>query len=248
LEKLHQDLGLAERLQKSKLPLRFPEMKGMRVSSRYMAGMRSGGDYFDLAESQDKGQVSWVLTDSSSYGLSSAVLSVLMRVMMKLSAQEVRSSSEVLRKIRDELLLPLSEKDRLSIFYGTLSRKDYKLRFSNLGQISVFYAPPGKSFQHFPSQGAPLSKNEHEIPAQEMEIALEPGGRLALISDGFPEILGSAENVQRILNQFREKEPKDCLNELVYGIKAGFAEPDDLPAQDCTAVIVDIDARVLRLS
>lgn len=127
IQELHEDLKLAERLQKSRLPQRFPELKGMKVASRYAAGARSGGDHFDLAESQDGNVLSMVLTDSSSYGLSSAVLGALIRVANRLSAEQVRSSVDTVRKIREELVATLKEKDRLSLFYGVLSRKDYRL-------------------------------------------------------------------------------------------------------------------------
>ncbi|HUP56219.1 MAG TPA: hypothetical protein VM598_02125, partial [Bdellovibrionota bacterium] len=121
IAELHEDLKLAERLQKGRLPTRFPDMKGFKVTSRYAAGMRSGGDHFDLAESRDGQTLSIVLSDSSSYGLSSAVLGALMRVANKLSADTARSSLDTVARIREEVLATLKEKDRLSLFYGVLS-------------------------------------------------------------------------------------------------------------------------------
>jgi hypothetical protein len=56
IHRLKEDLQLAERLQKAKLPIRFPEMKDFKPASRYLAGARSGGDYFDLAESANGSQ------------------------------------------------------------------------------------------------------------------------------------------------------------------------------------------------
>jgi HEPN domain-containing protein len=39
VERLQDDLQLAERLQKAKLPTRFPKVKGCQISSRYLAGI-----------------------------------------------------------------------------------------------------------------------------------------------------------------------------------------------------------------
>src|SRR5579885_535062 len=103
IQELHEDLKLAERLQKSRLPQRFPDMKGMKVASRYAAGARSGGDHFDLAESKDGNTLSMVLTDSSSYGLSSAVLGALMRVANRISTEQARSSLSTVTQIREEI-------------------------------------------------------------------------------------------------------------------------------------------------
>lgn len=247
LERLHDDLRLAERLQKSKVPVRFPELKGFKVGSRYLAGMKAGGDHFDLAESRDGNQLSMVLSDSSSYGLSSAVLSVLMRVAMKLTAEEARSCRETMKRIHEELALTLGEKDRLSLFYGTLSRKDYRLRFLNLGSSSAFYAPPKGGFAELPIQGDVITQKSGLPGEGEGEIVLLPESRLVLVSDGFVEAAGGPGKLRVLLDKYREKEAVDSLNEMVFQVKSKFAEPDDLPAQDCTAAVFDVDARVMRV-
>jgi len=239
---LKDDFKLAERLQKSNLPARFPEVRGFKVAQRYLAGMKSGGDHFDLGDSKDGNQLSIVLTDSSSYGLSSAVLSTLMRVTMKLSVEEVRSSSETVRRIQDELKATLTEKDKLSLFYGVLSRKDYRLRYLN------FYAPTGGSFTELKSGGEAITASTTDISVQESEVVLEPSGRLALISDGFADVIGGSDKVRALLNEFRSLDAKDALNEMVFRVKSQFVEDDDMPAQDCTGVIFDLDARLIRLA
>lgn len=252
IESLKSDLQLAERLQKSKLPVRFPQIKGFRLANRYMAGMRSGGDHFDLAESTDRAQLSMVLSDSSSYGLSSAVLSVLMRVAMKLTFEEARSCADTVHRILDELRLALGEKDKLSLFYGVVSRRDFKLRFVNIGTSCALHAKKGGEFQLLPSNGMAITSSLIAALAptqlEELGMTLEPDDRLALISDGFVEMVGGIEPLKKILNELRAKEAVDSVNELVYRVKATFTDPDDMAAQDCTAVIFDVDAKMLRLA
>lgn len=248
VERFKNDLQLAERLQKSRLPIRFPEIKDMKVASRYLAGMRSGGDHFDLAESKNGQQLSIVLSDASSYGLSGAMLSVLMSVAVKLSAEEVRSSSETVKRIHQELTTTLNDKDKLSLFYGVLSRKDLKLRFLNLGTSCAFVAPQNGEFKRLPSQGGPITRAGGFSAGEEGEIGLNPSDRFALISDGYIDVLGGPDKTCDLLNRFREKELNDTLNELVFAVKSRFAEPDDMPEQDCTAVIFDVDPKVLRLA
>ncbi|MCM2323678.1 MAG: SpoIIE family protein phosphatase [Oligoflexia bacterium] len=247
IARLKEDLKLAERLQRSKVPSRFPEVRGFKIGSRYLAGMRSGGDHFDLAESRDGQQLSMVLSDSSSYGLSSAVLSVLMKVAMKLSVEEVRSARETVRKIQEELALTLGEKDRLSLFYGIVSRRDYKLRYLNLGSSCALLAPPKEDFIEISSQGPAITQKGGMPDGSENEVTLLPESRLALVSDGFVECVGGMPAVLEILNRHRAGDAVDCINELVYKVKEKFTEPDDLPAQDCTAVLFDVDARVMRV-
>lgn len=247
LERLQEDLKLAERLQKNRIQKQFHEIRGFKVAHRYLAGMKSGGDHFDLAESRDGQQVSVVLSDSSSYGLSSAVLSVFMRVVMKLSSEEVRSCSETVKRIREELLLTLGDQDQLSLFYAVISKKNYQLRYVNLGNSSVFYAPPSAEFQELPKQGDAIRKAA-ATDLLEGSLSIEPEGRLAMISDGWVEGLGGKMGLLECLNQYRDQEAIDLMNEITYRIKSGFSEPDDLPAQDCTALVMDVDSRVIRLT
>ncbi len=246
IERLQEDLKLAERLQKSKVPSRFPDVKGFRIASRYLAGMKSGGDHFDLAESQDGNLLSVVLTDSSTYGLSSNVLAVLMRVAMKLSANEARSCQDTVRKIHEELALTLGAKDKLSLFYGVLSRKDYKMRYLNLGTSMAFYCAPGKSFEPLHAHSGLITQTSGMPAVEEVELCLEPGGRLIVLSDGFIDAGGGVQDMVALLSRFRDRESEDLLNELVFAVKSKFTESDDVPQQDCSAAIFDVDARIIR--
>jgi serine phosphatase RsbU (regulator of sigma subunit) len=196
--------------------------------------------------------LSVVLTDSSSYGLSSALTSALMRVAARLSTEDSRSCSETVRRIQADLQATLADKDRFSMFYGVVSRKDYRLRYVHFGDSVVAYAAPGESsFRILSAQGPTLRKSTPDAPAalEECVLPLQPGGRLVLLSDGFVEASGGTPaQALALLSKFRDREAKDSLNELVYRVKSVFQAADDMPAQDCTAVVLDVDARVIRLA
>jgi len=252
---LSQDVQLAERLQKGCLPRRFPEVKNFQVVSRYLAGAASGGDYFDLAESSQGGGVqeaqslSIFLSNSSSYGLSSSILSILLKVTLKLSQEQeggLARPSQVLRRVYDELLLVLGEKDQLSLFYGTISRSDLVLRYVHLGKSTAYFAPPKQGFTELPKQGGVIHKGVASLEVIENEIELLPEGRLALISGGFEVACGGALKLQKILQGFRRREAVDTLNELVFHAKASMDPDKGMPERDCSAVIFDVESRLLR--
>ncbi|MBU6376554.1 MAG: SpoIIE family protein phosphatase [Bdellovibrionales bacterium] len=253
MERLREDMAVAERLQKARLPVRFPEIKGFKVTSRYLAGLKSGGDYFDLAESADGRQLAMILTDSSSYGLSSAVVSGVVRVASRLSVEQARSVRELVRAFYEELLVPLGPTDRLSLFYGVLSRKDYVLRYLNLGDSRAFFRPAGKSFTVLPAQGGPLSLgSRHSLGQsgvlQEAQLQLAPQDRVVLLSDGYLELLGGEHRACALLEQFSSRAPEDLLNELAFQTKSRLSDPrEDLPAQDSSALVFDVDSKVMRL-
>jgi serine phosphatase RsbU (regulator of sigma subunit) len=253
IDRLREDMSVAERLQKARLPVRFPEIKGFKVTSRYLAGMKSGGDYFDLAESSDGRQLALILTDSSSYGLSSAVVSSIVRVASRLTVEQSRSVRELVRAFYEELLTPLGPSDRLSMFYGVLSRKDYVLRYLNLGSSRAFHRSGSGRFTMLPCQGGPLSQgSRHSLGGsavlQEASLTLAPSDRLVLLSDGYLELLGGEDPARELLDRFAHKPAEDLLNELAFQTKSRLANPrEELPAQDSSALVFDVDAKVMRL-
>lgn len=248
LKGLDEDVQLAERLQKAKLPNRYPAVRGLQIRSRYLAGLK-GSDHFDLAESKDNSKISILMSDSSSYGLSSAFLSTLMRMTMKLSRDEARSSLDTVKLIADELMLGLKEKDRLAIFYGILNRKDFRFRYLHLGGSAFLHARKGKGFEIHASHGDPLSLANQDISSySEKEILLEPEDRIVLLSDGFIEACGGLMEAKALLDPYRTKDSADITNELVFRVKKKMADPEDMPPQDCTALVFDVDAKLLRLA
>jgi hypothetical protein len=248
LDRLRADLALAERMQTARRKTRFPDIQGMKVHSRYFAGMKSGGEFFDLAESKSKfGPIAWVLSDSSSYGLSSIVLGVLVRVIMKLASDQPMGCIDAVKRVWDEVLVTLGEKDELSLFYGILSRKDLKLRYVNFGHSRVFHAADADEFAMLPGKSAPLSREHGPDTVIEREISLSPKDRIVLLSDGFLETCGGEKGALKVLNAHRALPQAKLLNELAYGVKGKLAD-DDMPAQDCTAVVADLDSKLLKLA
>ncbi len=245
---LDEDVKLAERLQKARLPNRYPAVRGLQIRSRFLAGLK-GGDHFDLAESKDNSRISILMSDSSSFGLSSAFLSALMRMTMKLSRDEARPASETVKLIADELILGLKEKDRLAIFYGILNRKDFRFKYLHLGQTAFFHARKGKGFEIHAAHGESLSvANADPTKFQEQEVILEPEDRIVLLSDGFIEACGGLVEAKTLLDPLRDKDSADLTNELVFRVKKKMIDPEDLPPQDCTSLVFDVDAKLLRLA
>lgn len=248
LQNLHRDLEVVERLQRARAPKRFESVGGIAIAQRYLAGARSGGDHFDLAQSKDARTVSMVLTDASSYGLSSAVLSALVRVSLVLSKEGIRSAQETLTLLRGELLEALSPKDSLSVIYGVLSRRDYSFRYVHQGSSQLYYCDraAGGVWIQLESHGDALRAGGTETAFREQCVMLAPGSRLLLLSDGFVEGVGGDQETKKLLQSLRLEESEKLVTELVYQVKKRFPEEDEMPVQDCTVAVLDIPSRLLR--
>ena len=246
IESLRGDLEVAQRLQKSRHPKRFPDFKGLKFQSRYLAGMKSGGDFFDIGESKNGKALSMVLTDSSSHGLSSAVLGALSRLARKLSLEDTRTCHELFNLLSEDLTQVMGDRDELSFFYSVVTRDDLKLRYINVGTSELFHARKGKPFQRLGVHADPMGKKKQRSGIEEAVVELRPEDRLILLSDGFVESTGGRKGLEELLSASRSQDPIDQLNELAYQVKKHLQDDDDLPEQDCTAIIMDVDAGILR--
>jgi hypothetical protein len=103
-------------------------------------------------DSPELNQTSVFLSDSSSYGLSSAILGSLMRLTLKVSADnsEFKSASDVVRRIYSDLQEQLGPKDELSLFFGVIHRKEWILSYCLLGNCALFYGPKDHEFKSLP--------------------------------------------------------------------------------------------------
>src|SRR3989344_1967674 len=85
VRKFEEDVGRARSIQQALIPQRFSQVHGLKVMHKYLSGLKSGGDYLDFFEFEDKTHIGILMSDSSGYGLSSAFLSVILRIAMKLT-------------------------------------------------------------------------------------------------------------------------------------------------------------------
>ena len=247
LRGLETDLQAVTRLHKAKLPKRFPDIKGYQIVSRYLAGSRSGGDYFDVGESKDKANIPYRLTvvfsNSSSYHLSGEFSAALVKAAI------TPDLAQFGQQISEQLLPVMKEKDELALFYGYILNKTQEFKFFNLGDTAVFLAPPARSFHEISPQGLSIAKNRpfHFQTAVHGEVEFPLGSRFAIVSRGFIDGLGGLPVVLKILNEFREREAIDALNEFAFRVKSDLTE-DEMPARDCTVIIFDAHAKVHKLS
>lgn len=247
LQGLKGDLEIASQLQRERFQSRLEDMGGFKFKSRYLAGARAGGNYFEAVESEDGKYLHLLVTDSSSYGLSSQILGLVFRMTSQLSRKHQTTPRGLLTVFRSEILAAMRPTDQLSVFIASLSRRDLKLRYLHLGLGQVRYIDESHSgWQELARvAGPPLSRSRFEVPEQEGELQLSPGGRLVILSPGFSEHLGQGDWDERV----KKSDPKDLLTELTYRVRNHCSrQSQELPERDCTAIVLDLDKKMMRLA
>jgi phosphoserine phosphatase RsbU/P len=258
LEKLQQDIQLAEKIQRRLIREKFPAIGGLSVKSKYWCGLKAGGDYFDVFEFPDGVHVGIILSDSSSYGLSTNFIGSLMQFSVHVGQDDVSDPARIVAALYGKLREEMKDKDRFNVFYGILSRKTYQLRYVECGSVfAAVKGAEGKVSWAARGENAALTKADGAVPAAK-EVALEPGDRLLLASDGWSESLGQPSHalVEKFLNG--PGDAQDLMNEMAFHLRKGVvkhfelddAEEEDfpMPPQDCSVLVFDVAKNVLRLA
>lgn len=251
VKKLQEDIQLAQKIQRRLIKDKFPTMGGLSIKSKYWCGLKSGGDYFDIFEFPDGNQVGIILSDSSSYSLSTQLLGSLMQFSAHAGAREKNDPSIIVQSLFSKLHDSLKEKDQLSLFYGVLDRKTYQLKYIDCGSVFVRWQNKEEKIWMANGQNEPLSLTNSKIP-EAKEVSIEPGDRLILLSDGWTDGLENG-----ISELPEEPEAHDLLTELSYRLRKNIEktlEPDEIseefpmPPQDCSVLVIDVAKNLLRLA
>jgi hypothetical protein len=237
-----------ERILGAKTPRRYSGLKGIQIMSKHLSGLKPGGDYFDVFESEKKDYVHFLLVDSSTYGISAALLGMILSSSAKIANETPNSSFHWVNAIYEELKATLGDQGHFSIFFGRLNRGDFTLHYQLHGSIEGYVVDKGGTCRKFGKQGPALSGNFEPQESAERVIQLSPKDRVVLLSDGFVNGAGGEAQLAKIFSGKIDQDPFTVVNELVFRIKSQLSGGETFPGEDCSAIIIDVENRVLRLA
>ena len=245
VEKLQEDLILAQKIQRRLIRDKFPSIGPLSIKSKYWCGMKSGGDYFDVFEFADKQHIGVLLSDSSSYALSTKFLSSLMHIS-GVEGSDATNPSAIVTRLFGSLKDDMKAKDQLSIFYGVIDKKTYTMRFVNCGSAQAFIAGTKGSWIS-ESSGDVLTKDNPHVPAAK-EVCLEPSGRLIILSDGWRDAFKNS--LEKFIETSTSTDAQQLVNDMSFRLKKSLddSESDAMPAEDCSLLILDMAKNLLRLA
>ena len=247
-EDMHEVNQVLERILHVKTPKMYTGIKGVEIMSRHLSGLKPGGDYFDIFESEKKDFVNILLADSSSYGVSSALLGMILSSSAKIASDANMNTAAWIRAIYEEMKITLGDQEHLSIFFGRIDRRSFALHYQLYGSIEAFVVEKSGEVNTLEKHGRRINAKSEIKDEFEKTIHLDPKDRIVLLSDGFVNGVGGEFSLQKIFHDKIEKEPFELVNELAFQIKSRLVAGETFPGEDCSAIVIDVDQRVLRLA
>ena len=248
-----EDLKMAAAIQKVLIPTEFPNIPGFEFSSKFVPSPISGGDYFDIFEHEDRMRFGLVVAASSGYGMSSLLLSVLLKMTSSLEAKRGTAPEQVLLNLGQEMSPSLNDKDSAAIFYAVVDRRTLEMHYTNVGRVfgGILRAATSK-FERLASDEEPLSASTATRLRPRHTLQLEARDRLFLATPGVAaaqsaqgDALGE-ERVFRAMLGAPRSGVHDWRNELLYQVERHRGEVD-LP-QDVTVMVIEVKDRLIRLA
>jgi sigma-B regulation protein RsbU (phosphoserine phosphatase) len=242
ISEMSQELRLVGLIQKVLAPTEIPNISGIEFSTKFNPGMKSGGDYFDIFEHEDKLKFGIILASSSGYAMSALFLSVLIKLAAQIEARRGKEPHQVISMMADELVPHIVNQDQASLFYAVVDRRSFELRYSSVGSIQGILQLHGqeKLIRLEPSAG-PLMRDFNQKPLTHT-LSLGARDRLILCTEG----IGDMDLISKAILRAPRVGVHDVRNEILFQSEQASGKSE--PARDQTVIVTEVKDRVIKLA
>ena len=198
-ERMARDLQAAAEIQRSLLPSSAPEVPGVTFSWAFRPCDELAGDILNI-HPLDSGHVALYVIDVSGHGVASALFAVTLSRLLSAtpdesslftSAEDASSGcivdpARVAERLNRQFPLDPRTRQYFTMLYGVLDLETNRFRYVSAGQSGPLLVPQDKEPVDLSTSGFPIGL----VPSAEYEeqsVALTPGDRLYLVTDGITE-------------------------------------------------------------
>jgi serine phosphatase RsbU (regulator of sigma subunit) len=238
--RVQRDLEAARLIQRSLLPQKMPHIPGYSVAIRSTACYEVGGDYVDIVELADGGQI-MAVADVAGKGLASAIVGTSFRSAFRAMATTGVPLVQLAERMNEHHYAEGVEARRryVTAIFLKLEPGTHTLEVVNAGHNPGFVLTGGEAHQvhQIVASGTPIGL----VPAMQYSAERIPfpvGSRLLFYTDGLTEVFKGEEEfgTERLLNSFQGcKLPEtaailDVLWQELHDFCGGAHQEDDMTA------------------
>lgn len=188
------DLKAAAVIQRSLLPKDDFKLPYLNMSWRCMLCHTVGGDSFNVVPLNDESAFIYMI-DVSGHGVPASMVAVVVSQFLRQSRTErfITSPKEVLSALAREY--PIERFDKFfTIFYGVINAKTSQLCYSNGGHPPAILLQEGRPYEILDCGGPLIGMGPNSF-YEDKTIALRPGSKLILYTDGITECQNSRQEL-----------------------------------------------------
>ncbi|MDR1542551.1 MAG: fused response regulator/phosphatase [Clostridiales bacterium] len=227
---LELQLKMSRQVQHALIPDIDLTFKGIRFSSQYMPAMDIGGDFYDVLQLSDS-SIAVVMGDVSGHGISAALLTAMLSVMIRSLAPKYFNPDQLLFYLNNDLykIFENSVKEMYAcVFYAVIDTKEQKLYYSNAGQaIPVMVrteADGEEAASELEAVGLPIGMMENSS-YEFHQLNYEPGDLIVFHTDGLSDAFyknNPDEFSKRFKEVLEDAKPLEDSKEIIEIILNAF--------------------------
>ena len=249
LVQMRKDLQTLKLLQQSLVPKQLPMLKGIHISSRFIAGSKQGGDYYDLYPIGKGTRFVVILSSCGHFGLSATILSLLIAHTPRSEEGGFHDIEGFVKKLFEQACPHMQAGDEWHLLFGVCDTARLHFNYLLFGALQAgIWSPLAEDRP----QLSVLSKTAAALTASTkwdetwrvQQVELQPRDIWWGTSLGFAQWMPSSW-----LNLFRDIPHTDDVheirNQLFKYIHAGSSQIT--PERDQTVLVWSIQPQVMRV-
>ncbi len=243
-ERLERELELAANMQRSLLPVALPDFPRYNFAAYLEPARHVGGDFYDV-DVLDGEHVSLVLADVADKGFHAALFMAVTRTLFLQEGKHSLSPQDVALAVHQGMLDVSATDDMfVTAFYGVLHRPSGQLTYVRAAQERPLLYRPGVGVIELPANGRFLGMFE-SLSLEEDIVALTPGDRLIVFSDGVPDMVNlkeeryGYERLHKVIMSNGHLSAQAILDAILADLDT-FSQDAD-PFDDVTILVLDVN-------
>jgi len=182
---LDAELAIARKVQRKLLPQPHFSAYGLDCECACLPAGEIGGDLYDFFEI-DAGSMAFLLGDVCGKGIGAALLVANLQATIRGQRELARHPSKLIERVNYLFFESTRPEHYATLFYGVYDADARSVRFVNCGHPSPVLLRSDGKFEVLDATSTVLGAFK-ERGFAEREVAMAPGDRLVLFSDGFSE-------------------------------------------------------------
>lgn len=190
LEMQAQEMQRAREIQQSLLPKEIPQLEGFEVAAAWRPAREVSGDYYDVFK-LDEHRLGVCIADVVGKGVAAALLMANVQAAVRAYASSAENAAQLCTKVNRLLCENLATGKFVTFLYGVLNNETQTFDYCNAGNVCPVLVSQG-TVRSIAVGGAVLGVFP-EWQYESANLALGPGDRLLLVTDGITEASDAAE-------------------------------------------------------
>jgi len=186
---IEHELTIAHAIQQGFFPSRPPQLPGLQIQATCQPAREVGGDFYDVVSLPD-GRMVIALGDVSGKSISAALYMAVVRTALRMALRYSTSPDHCLSEINRRLAADITDHSFVTCFLGVFDPVASRFLYASAGHHLGFVWRNGGHLP-FHGRGVPLGMDPADFDRLLVcdEMALSPGDRLVLFTDGVIEAL-----------------------------------------------------------